>query len=84
MPIIAGLRGMYPDFIYLIVVTNVPAPELNLLVPIALCTGTPAIKYAGSEMSPPPPATASTKPAINTKGHTIINVETVIISVIIA
>ena len=32
-----------------------------------------AIRYAGSEINPPPPAIASTKPARNTIGQTIIN-----------
>ena len=43
----------------------------SLFVAIALCTGIPANIYAGSEISPPPPAIESTKPARNTSGHTI-------------
>ena len=51
----------------------VPIMELILLVPSAIWVGTPAIRYAGSEINPPPPAIASTKPARNTIGQTIIN-----------
>ena len=43
---------------------------LILFVAIAVCTGSPAIIYAGREISPPPPAIESTNPARNTKKHT--------------
>ena len=36
--------------------------------------GTPASRYAGREIKPPPPAIESTNPARNTNGHTIKNV----------
>ena len=52
----------------------VPVAEDNLFVAIALCIGTPASKYAGREIKPPPPAIESTNPARNTNGHTIKNV----------
>lgn len=53
---------------------NVPMPFANLLVPYAICIGIPAKIYAGKDIIPPPPATASTKPAQNTNGHMISNV----------
>jgi hypothetical protein len=40
-------------------------------VPIASIGGKPASIYAGSEIRPPPPATASTKPPRKTRGQTI-------------
>ena len=49
----------------------VPVAEDSLLVAIALCMGTPASKYAGREIKPPPPAIESTNPARKTMGHTI-------------
>ena len=52
----------------------VPVAEDSLLVAMALCIGTPASKYAGREIRPPPPAIESTSPARNTNGHTIRNV----------
>ena len=45
--------------------------EPILLVPRARWAGTPAIRYPGREISPPPPAMESTRPARNTNGQTI-------------
>ena len=56
---------------YLKTEVAVPQPFASLFVPIASFGGSPAIRYAGSEMTPPPPATESTKPAKNTSGQTI-------------
>ena len=70
---IACFQGMKPLFVYRTVVSVVPMAELSLFVPMAKWTGKPAIRYAGSEMSPPPPATASTNPARKTSGQTMRN-----------
>jgi hypothetical protein len=56
------------------VASAVPTEEDILFVAIAICGGSPASKYAGSEINPPPPPIASTRPAKNTSGHTIIKV----------
>ena len=48
--------------------------ELILLVAMAWWGGSPASRYAGSEISPPPPAMASTKPARKTSGQIISRV----------
>lgn len=52
----------------------VPKTADILFVATALWGGNPAIKYAGSEISPPPPPIASIRPAKNNSGHTIKNV----------
>ena len=54
--------------------TRVPQEEESLLVAIALCAGSPASRYAGKVMSPPPPAMESTKPPRKTRGQTIRNI----------
>ena len=69
---IANLSSIKPDFANRAVVSVAPMAELSLFVPMALCTGSPASIYAGSEISPPPPAIASTNPARNTSGQTIM------------
>lgn len=55
---------------------DVVAPKLaeSLFVAIAICTGIPAIRYAGIEINAPPPAMASKRPARNTNEHMMINV----------
>ena len=73
IPARASFTGIYPFCQNLHVATAVPIPELSLFVPIAVCTGSPAIKYAGKDINPPPPAIASTNPAKKTSGHTIKN-----------
>ena len=60
-----------PCFASRAVETVVPMAELSLLVPRATWAGTPAMRYAGKAISPPPPAMESTSPARNTNGHTI-------------
>ena len=55
------------------VASDVPQAEDSLFVAIALWIGSPANRYAGRDISPPPPPTASTKPARNNIGHTIKN-----------
>ncbi|KJZ86245.1 hypothetical protein ClosIBUN13A_CONTIG238g03770 [Clostridium sp. IBUN13A] len=54
--------------------TKVPVQLANLLVPYATCIGTPAKIYAGNDIKPPPPATASTNPAQKTSGQIIANI----------
>ena len=49
----------------------VPQVDDILFVATAACGGSPAIKYAGREISPPPPPMASMSPAKNKNGHTI-------------
>jgi hypothetical protein len=44
--------------------------ELILLVPIASWGGRPTSMYTGRVISPPPPAIASTIPAVKTAGKT--------------
>ena len=56
-----------------LVASAVPMHALILLVAIAVWAGNPAMKNAGSDMSPPPPAMASTKPASMVSGHTMRN-----------
>ena len=51
--------------------TTVPITEHILLLPRERCAGIPAIIKAGSEISPPPPAIESIRPARNTRGQTI-------------
>ena len=67
----AFFHGILPALHNLKVASVVPMLALSLLVAIAACAGSPAIIYAGTEISPPPPATASTNPLKNTSGHTI-------------
>ena len=52
----------------------VPKTDEHLLVAEAKWGGSPATRYAGRAMSPPPPATASTSPAKNTSGQTMRNI----------
>ncbi len=52
----------------------VPQAAENLFVPSALCVGSPAKKYAGIEINPPPPAIESIKPARKKRGQTIKSV----------
>jgi hypothetical protein len=58
-------------FAYLIVATRVPIDDENLFVPSAACEGRPIKRYEGREISPPPPAMESIKPARKVKGHMI-------------
>lgn len=69
----ACFHGIKPLFVYRTVVSVVPMAELILFVPMAKWTGKPAMRYAGRDISPPPPATASTKPARKTSGQTMRN-----------
>ena len=71
---IASLILMRPLFAKRAVATTVPMALETLLVPSATCGGRPATRYAVSEMSPPPPAMASTSIARNTSGHTMSSV----------
>ena len=47
----------------------------NLFVATAACGGSLAIKYAGRDMSPPPPPIASLRLARNKTGQTIKKIE---------
>jgi hypothetical protein len=68
------LISVKPFLWYLNTATSVPMVDESLFVPKAKCAGNPANRYAGIEISPPPPAIASMKPAKNTSGQTIKNV----------
>lgn len=67
----ASLKLTKPAFINLIVANAVPKVDDILLVAMQACGGSPAIIYAGKEISPPPPPMASIKPARKTSGQTI-------------
>ena len=56
------------------VANRVPMEEENLLLPSTICGGSPEARYAGTEISPPPPAIESTMPAKKTEGRTIENI----------
>jgi hypothetical protein len=53
---------------------NVPQEDENLLVPSTRCMGSPTAVYAGSDISPPPPAMESIKPARKTSGHITVSI----------
>jgi hypothetical protein len=69
-PINAEIRETIPNFNKILpfcanlrVANKVPKVDENLFVPRTKCPGIPDIMYAGIEISPPPPAIESTKPA---------------------
>ena len=74
----ASLKFTSLFFINLSVASVVPHVDDILFVAIAACGGNPAIKYAGREISPPPPPIASTNPARNKNGQIIRNIFSVI------
>ena len=56
-------QRMKPSLMYLAVATAVPMQLESLLVAMTVWMGRPAMRKVGVEMSPPPPAMASMKPA---------------------
>ena len=70
---IARRQFTSPRRMNLMVDKVVPQEPESLLVAMALCTGSPASRYAGREISPPPPPMASRKPARNSRGQTMRN-----------
>ena len=68
-------RLSFPARIKVAVLATVPIVEAALLVPSASVGGMPAISSAGNEMSPPPPAMASTKAARNPAASSGINID---------
>ena len=57
------------------VAVPVPKQADSLLVATVWWIGSPASRYAGREISPPPPPMESTNPARKTMGHTIRKVK---------
>ena len=76
-PMTAGIAGFSltkPPRMKRNVAAAVPTVLESLFVAIAVWAGKPASRYAVRETSPPPPAMASTTPARNTSGQTMMSV----------
>ena len=67
----ANFRFIRPLLMNFPVEMVVPIAEDSLFVAIEVWVGSPAKRYAGSDIRPPPPAIESTNPARKTSGQII-------------